>query len=167
MRARFVIDPGFVKQKTYNPEKRMESLVIVPISQVAGTSSSSLVGTWRPPCLILSQPTDPAAHPPHHTAEQRAGRAGRTGPGQCYRLYSKECLGEMMPETVPEIQRCNLANVVLYLKVLGVEDVLGFDYFEAPSEEQLGEALLMLHSLGALDERGKVGRWWLGGWMGD
>lgn len=66
----------------------------------------------------------------------------------------------MMPETVPEIQRCNLANVVLYLKVLGVEDVLGFDYFEAPSEEQLGEALLMLHSLGALDERGKVG----GGW---
>ncbi len=61
-----------------------------------------------------------------------------------------------MPETVPEIQRCNLSNVVLYLKVLGVEDVLGFDYFEAPSKEQLGEALLMLHSLGALDEAGQV-----------
>ncbi len=122
--VRFVIDPGFVKQKTYNPEKRMESLVVVPISQVA--------------------------------AEQRAGRAGRTGPGQCYRLYSKECLGDMMPETVPEIQRCNLSNVVLYLKVLGVDDIIGFDYFESPSKEQLGEALLMLHSLGALDERGHV-----------
>lgn len=122
--VRFVIDPGFVKQKTYNPEKRMESLVVVPISQVA--------------------------------AEQRAGRAGRTGPGQCYRLYSKDCLEEMMPETVPEIRRCNLANVLLYLKVLGVEDVIRFGYFEAPSKEQLGEGLLMLHSLGALDDRGHV-----------
>jgi ATP-dependent RNA helicase DHX8/PRP22 len=122
--VRFVIDPGFVKQKTYNPEKRMESLVVVPISQVA--------------------------------AEQRAGRAGRTGPGQCYRLYSRDCLDEMMPETVPEIQRCNLANVLLYLKVLGIQDVIRFDYFEAPAREQLGEALLMLHSLGALDDRGHV-----------
>jgi len=122
--VRFVVDPGFVKQKTYNPEKRMESLVVVPISQVA--------------------------------AEQRAGRAGRTGPGQCYRLYSRDCLDEMMPETVPEIRRCNLANVLLYLKVLGIQDVIRFDYFEAPSKEQLGEALLMLHSLGALDDRGQV-----------
>eukprot|EP00624_Nannochloropsis_granulata_P002857 evm.model.NODE_24622_length_62854_cov_30.334282.12 len=121
--VRFVIDPGFVKQKTYNPVKRMESLVVVPISQVA--------------------------------AEQRAGRAGRTGPGQCYRLYSRDCFGEMMPETVPEIRRCNLANVVLYLKVLGIQDVIRFDYFESPSKEQLGEALLVLHSLGALDDRGQ------------
>lgn len=120
---RFVIDPGFVKQKTYNPVKRMESLMVVPISQVA--------------------------------AEQRAGRAGRTGPGQCYRLYSRECFEEMMPETVPEIRRCNLANVVLYLKVLGIQDVIRFDYFEAPSKEQLGEALLVLHSLGALDDHGQ------------
>lgn len=122
--VRFVIDPGFVKQKTYNPEKRMESLVVVPISQVA--------------------------------AEQRAGRAGRTGPGQCYRLYSRDCLDEMMPESVPEIRRCNLANVLLYLKVLGIQDVIRFEYFEAPSFGQLGEALLMLHSLGALDDRGQV-----------
>lgn len=44
----------------------------------------------------------------------------------------------------------------LYLQVLGIDDVIGFDYFEAPSQEQMGEALLMLHSLGALDEKGQV-----------
>ena len=50
-------------------------------------------------------------------AEQRAGRAGRTGAGKCYRLYSRDAFGDMMAETVPEIRRSNLSNVVLYLKV--------------------------------------------------
>jgi ATP-dependent RNA helicase DHX8/PRP22 len=58
-------------------------------------------------------------------AAQRAGRAGRTGPGQCYRLYSKDCLAAMAPDMVPEIRRTNLANTVLYLKCVGVPDVLG------------------------------------------
>lgn len=82
---RFVIDPGYVKQKTYDPSRRMESLVVVPISKVA--------------------------------AQQRAGRAGRTAPGECYRLYSRDCYGTMLDETVPEILRTNLANTLLYLKV--------------------------------------------------
>jgi HrpA-like RNA helicase len=48
---------------------------------------------------------------------QRAGRAGRTSAGQCYRLYTKPCYSRMLEETVPEIQRTNLSNTVLYLKV--------------------------------------------------
>ena len=70
---------------------------------------------------------------------QRAGRAGRTGPGQCYRLYSSDCFDAMMEETVPEIQRINLANTVLYLKALGIHDILGFDFLDPPSVDQIME----------------------------
>ena len=58
-------------------------------------------------------------------AAQRAGRAGRTDSGQCYRLYSKQCLLNMSAEMVPEIKRSNLSNVVLYIKVVGIIDILG------------------------------------------
>lgn len=53
----------------------------------------------------------------------------------------------------------NLAMSWMVVQVLGVDDVIGFDYFEAPSQEQLQEALLLLHSLGALDDHGKVRGW--------
>lgn len=122
--VRFVVDCGFVKQKAYDPTRRIESLVTVPISQVS--------------------------------AAQRAGRAGRTGPGQCFRLYSEACLASFSPETIPEIQRTNLSSMVLYLKALGVVDVLGFDFLDPPSQEQLEEALVELHLLGAIDGSGGI-----------
>lgn len=56
---------------------------------------------------------------------QRAGRAGRTGPGSCYRLYSTQCFEDFADETIPEIKRCNLTNTLLYLKALGIDDVMG------------------------------------------
>lgn len=89
-------------------------------------------------------------------ALQRAGRAGRTGPGQCYRLYSVDCFDSMPDESVPEIQRTNLANTVLYLKALGIEDVLSFDFLDPPSVAQLLQALTQLHTLGALTARGEI-----------
>lgn len=58
-------------------------------------------------------------------ANQRAGRAGRTGPGACYRLYTETVfLRELLPNQVPEIQRTNLANIVLLLKSLGINNLL-------------------------------------------
>ncbi|CAH0521625.1 unnamed protein product [Peronospora belbahrii] len=85
------------------------------------------------------------------SAQQRAGRAGRTAPGKCYRLYNKVSYEEMAQETVPEIQRTNLANTVLYLKLLGIQDVLGFSYLDPPDEDSLLDALKQLYVLGALD----------------
>jgi len=87
-------------------------------------------------------------------AEQRAGRAGRTEAGQCYRLYSKACFENMAPETVPEIKRSSMASVALALKSLRIVDVLGFDFLDAPDETQLACALLELYALGALEARG-------------
>jgi HrpA-like RNA helicase len=83
-------------------------------------------------------------------AKQRAGRAGREGPGKCFRLFEEKAFLALRPAAVPEIRRCNLATVVLQLKAIGVSDVRGFDFIERPSEDALCGALAQLLSLGAL-----------------
>lgn len=62
-----------------------------------------------------------------------SGRAGREGPGKCFRLYPESEFGKLVDSTVPEIKRCNLSNVVLQLKALGIDDIIGFDFMEKPS----------------------------------
>ena len=92
-------------------------------------------------------------------ANQRAGRAGRTGPGKCYRLYTEAAFrNEMLATSVPEIQRTNLANVVLQLKSMGINDLLSFEFMDAPPPETLIMALEQLHSLSALDDEGLLTR---------
>lgn len=82
-------------------------------------------------------------------ARQRAGRAGRTGPGKCYRLYTENAFKtEMLPTTIPEIQRTNLANTVLTLKALGINDLLGFDFMDPPPVQTLIAAMEQLYALG-------------------
>ncbi|KAL1810558.1 hypothetical protein ACET3Z_027548 [Daucus carota] len=96
------------------------------------------------------------------SANQRAGRSGRTGPGKCFRLYTlHNYRHDMEDNTVPEIQRTNLANVVLSLKSLGISDVSEFDFMDPPAQECLLQALKLLYALGALNRKGeltKVGR---------
>mmetsp|Transcript_12824 Transcript_12824/g.38739 ORF Transcript_12824/g.38739 Transcript_12824/m.38739 type:complete len:1220 (-) Transcript_12824:544-4203(-) len=126
----YVVDPGFAKQKVYNPKIGMDSLVVTPISQAS--------------------------------AQQRRGRAGRTGPGKCYRLYTEAAfMGEMLPTSVPEIQRSNLGMTCLTLKAMGINDLLAFDFMDPPPPATLVSALETLYNLGALDEEGlltKLGR---------
>ncbi|KAL9324599.1 hypothetical protein ACSQ67_009456 [Phaseolus vulgaris] len=88
-------------------------------------------------------------------ANQRAGRAGRTGPGTCYRLYTESAfLNEMLPSPVPEIQRTNLGNVVLLLKSLQVENLLDFDFMDPPPQDNILNSLYQLWVLGALNNAG-------------
>eukprot|EP00271_Cylindrocystis_brebissonii_P004980 TRINITY_DN16937_c0_g1_i1.p1 TRINITY_DN16937_c0_g1~~TRINITY_DN16937_c0_g1_i1.p1 ORF type:complete len:1286 (+),score=225.88 TRINITY_DN16937_c0_g1_i1:549-3860(+) len=126
----YVVDPGFSKQKVYNPKLGLDSLVITPISQAS--------------------------------ARQRAGRAGRTGPGKCYRLFTESAFrNEMLPTTVPEIQRTNLGMTTLTLKAMGINDLLSFDFMDPPPPQALISAMEQLYNLGALDEEGlltKLGR---------
>ncbi|XP_061538468.1 probable ATP-dependent RNA helicase DHX40 isoform X1 [Phycodurus eques] len=85
-------------------------------------------------------------------AQQRAGRAGRTSAGKCFRIYTKEFWEECMPEyTIPEIQRTSLTAVVLTLKCLGVHDVIRFPYLDPPEERFILEALKQLYQFDAID----------------
>ncbi|GJQ12399.1 hypothetical protein GpartN1_g4190.t1 [Galdieria partita] len=91
------------------------------------------------------------------SASQRAGRAGRTGPGRCYRLYTEYAFShEMLPANVPEIQRTNLGHVVLLLKSLGVSDLLHFPFMDPPPPENIVKSMLGLWFLGALDGGGRL-----------
>ncbi|XP_067934031.1 pre-mRNA-splicing factor ATP-dependent RNA helicase PRP16-like [Watersipora subatra] len=90
-------------------------------------------------------------------ANQRSGRAGRTGPGQAYRLYTERAYkNELLLNTVPEIQRTNLANVVLLLKSLGVQDLLQFHFMDAPPQDNILNSMYQLWVLGALDNTGSL-----------
>ncbi|KAG1666715.1 putative ATP-dependent RNA helicase prh1 [Nymphon striatum] len=88
------------------------------------------------------------------SANQRKGRAGRTAPGICYRLYSENKYNSMEENTKPEILRSNLATLVLTLKKLGIQDVLNFDYIDAPDKHSIANAIEMLKKLKALDQYG-------------
>ncbi|AFR95911.1 pre-mRNA-splicing factor ATP-dependent RNA helicase DHX15/PRP43 [Cryptococcus neoformans C23] len=121
----YVVDPGFCKQKVYNPRIRVESLLVTPISKAS--------------------------------AMQRAGRAGRTRPGKCFRLYTeRDFVKELEEQTHPEILRSNLANTVLELIKLGIKDLVHFDYMDAPAPETIMRALELLHYLAALDDDGNL-----------
>ena len=89
----FVIDPGFSKQKVYNPRIRVESLLVTAISKAS--------------------------------AQQRAGRAGRTRPGKAFRSIHRKGISKAKCKRIhiPEILRSNLGSVVLQLKKLGIDDL--------------------------------------------
>ncbi|KFA45814.1 hypothetical protein S40293_08975 [Stachybotrys chartarum IBT 40293] len=123
----YVVDPGFVKQKAYDPKLGMDSLVVIPISQAQ--------------------------------ANQRSGRAGRTGPGKCFRLYTEAAYqSEMLPSPIPEIQRQNLSTTILSLKAMRINDLLHFDFMDPPATNTMLTALEELYALGALDDEGFLTR---------
>ncbi|KAH0492126.1 hypothetical protein TgHK011_007092 [Trichoderma gracile] len=96
------------------------------------------------------------------SANQRSGRAGRVGPGKCFRLYTKFAyMNEMEESPLPEIQRTNLNGVVLQLKSLGINELLDFEFMDPPPTETLIGALNQLFALQALNHKGeltKIGR---------
>jgi ATP-dependent helicase HrpB len=84
------------------------------------------------------------------SADQRAGRAGRTAPGRCVRLWSALEHGERPPHELPEVKRLDLAEVVLTLKAAGAPDLRRFRWLEPPTEQALAHAEELLTDLGAL-----------------
>jgi ATP-dependent RNA helicase DHX8/PRP22 len=92
-------------------------------------------------------------------AKQRAGRAGRTGPGKCFRLYTEAAFqSEMLPTSIPEIQRQNLSHTILMLKAMGINDLLHFDFMDPPPTNTMLTALEELYALSALDDEGLLTR---------
>lgn len=90
------------------------------------------------------------------SADQRAGRAGRTRPGICLRLWDESSHRLRPALTEPEIRRVDLAGPVLELKNWGESDILGFPWFEAPRPDAVTQAILLLQRLGALDHSEQI-----------
>lgn len=90
------------------------------------------------------------------SADQRAGRAGRTGPGTAIRLWSETDHGHRAPAIPAEIQRMDLAEAILILASSGIEDIRAFRWFEPPAPQALDEAIERLQTLGALDENERL-----------
>ncbi|XP_037666960.1 probable ATP-dependent RNA helicase DHX35 isoform X2 [Choloepus didactylus] len=82
------------------------------------------------------------------SANQRAGRGGRNRCGKCYRLYTEEAFDNLPQSTVPEMQRSNLAPVILQLKALGIDNVLRFHFMSPPPAQSMVQALELLYALG-------------------
>lgn len=90
------------------------------------------------------------------SALQRTGRAGRTKPGKCYRLYTQPSFQSLPETTIPEIQRSNLAPLVLQLKALGIDNIIRFDFLTPPPAELMIRAFELLFALGAVDDYAKL-----------
>lgn len=90
------------------------------------------------------------------SAIQRAGRAGRTSSGICFRLYSASTLDKLTPTTQPEIARTDLTTVILQLKSLGIDDLMKFEWVMGPPAESVLRALEGLVASGMLDQDGRL-----------
>ncbi|XP_006816912.1 putative ATP-dependent RNA helicase DHX35 [Saccoglossus kowalevskii] len=90
------------------------------------------------------------------SAQQRSGRAGRVRSGKAYRLYTEEDFDKLPNSTVPEMQRTNLATVILQLKCLGIDNVLRFNFLSPPSSKAMIRGLELLYALGAINDNAKL-----------
>ena len=90
------------------------------------------------------------------SAIQRKGRAGREGPGKCFRLYTEEGYGGLRETDLPEILRNDVLGAVMAMKARGIEDVVNFPLMDAPDVESIKKAMLHLHFLGAINEFGNM-----------
>ncbi|XP_060582526.1 probable ATP-dependent RNA helicase DHX35 [Ruditapes philippinarum] len=90
------------------------------------------------------------------SANQRAGRAGRVRAGKAYRLFTEADYDKLPEATVPEMQRSDLAPVILQLKALGIANVLRFHFLSAPPAQNMVRGLELLYALGALDDNGNL-----------
>ena len=84
------------------------------------------------------------------SAKQRAGRAGRTAPGHCFRLYSLSSFKKRRVCKTPEMENSSLETVVLRIKSLNISDVINFPYISQPDVEALNSSLELLKLIGAL-----------------
>jgi ATP-dependent RNA helicase DHR2 len=90
------------------------------------------------------------------SAIQRTGRAGREGPGKCFRLYTEETYETLQKTDLPEILRTDLLSAILTMKARGIDDVLSFPLMDPPEIESVEKALVHLHVLSALDDDGSI-----------
>ncbi len=130
-----------------------ETSVTVPGVRYVVDCGKSKVKQFRPRLGMESLLAKPISK---SSAIQRAGRAGREGPGKCFRLYTEETYETLQKADLPEILRTDILSAILTMKARGIDDVLSFPLMDPPEVESVEKALVHLHVLGALTDDGTI-----------
>ncbi len=127
-----------------------ETSLTIPGIRYVIDSGLARISRYNPRTRTRRLPVEPVSQ---SSANQRKGRAGRVEAGVCIRLYSEEDFNARAPFTQPEIQRANLAEVILRMKAFGLGDMETFPFVQPPSPASISHGFALLQELGALDER--------------
>lgn len=125
-----------------------ESSLTVPGIRYVVDTGTARISRYSPKSKLQRLPIEPVSRA---SADQRAGRCGRVGPGVCIRLYSEEDYQSREQYTAPEILRSNLANVILQTRTLGLGDIEDFPFLEPPKPDAIKDGYRTLFELGAVD----------------
>ena len=127
-----------------------ESSLTVPGIRYVVDTGTARISRYSPKSKLQRLPIEPVSQA---SADQRAGRCGRVGPGVCIRLYSEEDYQSRERYTPPEILRSNLANVILQTKTLGLGDIEEFPFLEPPKSDAIKDGYKTLFELGAVTDQ--------------
>ncbi len=130
-----------------------ESSLTVPDIHFVIDSGTARISRYSPRSKVQRLPIEPISRA---SADQRAGRCGRVGPGICVRLFSREDYETREPFTTPEIRRTNLAAVILQCKSLQLGEVDQFPFIDPPRPEAIREGVRTLRELGAIDRHDQL-----------
>lgn len=130
-----------------------ETSVTVPGVRYVIDGGKAKIKQYRPRLGMESLLAKPISR---SSAVQRTGRAGREGPGKCFRMYTEEAFNKLQEADLPEILRNDVLGAVLTMKARGIQDVLSFPLMDAPEAEAIEKALIHLHFLGALNDDGSI-----------
>lgn len=152
------------QQRVFAPTQRRKVILATNIAETSLTipgvrfvidTGLARLSRYAPQARTRRLPIEEIAQ---SSAEQRKGRAGRVADGVCIRLYSEKDFLERPRFTQPEIQRANLADVILRMKAFGLGDVERFPFINMPSTKAIRAGYLLLEELGALESAGARGQ---------
>ncbi len=130
-----------------------ESSVTVPGIRAVVDTGTARTSRYSPRARVQRLPIEEISRA---AARQRAGRCGRLGPGTCIRLYDEDAFEKRAEYTTPEIQRSNLAAVMLQMADLGLGRVEDFPFLDPPRRTHVADGRRTLHEIGALDDDEKL-----------
>ena len=136
-----------------------ESSVTVPGIRIVVDSGTARISRYAPRSKVQRLPIESVSQA---SADQRAGRCGRVGPGICVRLYSQDDYESRAKFTTPEIRRTNLASVILQTLALKLGDISQFPFIDAPQPDAIADGYRTLFEIGAIEsgrKLTKLGRW--------
>lgn len=148
------------QQRVFAPTPRRKIVVATNIAETSLTipgirfvvdTGLARISRYVPQSRTRRLPVEPVAQ---SSADQRKGRCGRVSDGVCIRLYSEQDYNDRPRFAQPEIQRSNLADVILRMKAFGLGDIEDFPFLNAPPAKGIRAGYALLHELGALDEAG-------------